>query len=75
MREKRDRENKIRELREKLKTLGRVKGMGVKKELEELEKEAAENEENVLINAGVRRVKKKQRIEYDDIYATLSKSS
>lgn len=62
----------MQSIREKLKTAGKVRAVGMERELRELEAQAAEEEDNVVIRAGIRRVTKKQRLEVNEIYAALN---
>mmetsp|Transcript_9720 Transcript_9720/g.11200 ORF Transcript_9720/g.11200 Transcript_9720/m.11200 type:complete len:434 (-) Transcript_9720:167-1468(-) len=53
------RNERIMNLKDKLKTVGKVKGIGLQKELVQLEKEAQEEKEDVHVSAGIRRLNKK----------------
>ena len=73
-RDRRAREAKMQGIRQKLKTVGRVMAINLEKELQALESQAAEEEDNVVIRAGIRRVTKKQRLEVNEIYSALDQA-
>lgn len=55
-----ERNAKIAELKEKIANVGKVKGMGLQKELDSLQKESEKGKQDVHVNAGRARVTKKQ---------------
>lgn len=57
---KQERNEKILELRTQIANVGKVKGIGLQKELVNLEKQAEQEKEDVHVNAGIKRVTKKQ---------------
>ena len=71
MREKGERDAKMKNIRTKLKTAGKVKAVGLERELRKLEEEEAEGAQNILVSSGKRRVLKKQRLELKAIYQAL----
>eukprot|EP00511_Aplanochytrium_stocchinoi_P007123 CAMPEP_0204839056 /NCGR_PEP_ID=MMETSP1346-20131115/32919_1 /ASSEMBLY_ACC=CAM_ASM_000771 /TAXON_ID=215587 /ORGANISM="Aplanochytrium stocchinoi, Strain GSBS06" /LENGTH=454 /DNA_ID=CAMNT_0051975517 /DNA_START=95 /DNA_END=1459 /DNA_ORIENTATION=+ len=71
IKEKEERTERIIALKDQLKTVGKVKGIGLQKELVTLEKEAEEHKDDVHVVAGIKRVQKKRDKLIKEIFADL----